>query len=643
MSVSVDQLLAWAAQGWYVFPLAPGSKLPMAGTHGVSDATTNPDQIRAWCEAAPSCNYGVNCGLSGLLVLDVDKYKPGAKEALNALDWDYGIPPTLTVTTPRGGTHQYYKGTASSSVCKLGPGIDTRGRGGYVVLPGSTTPDGEYVISNATHIADTPEWMIKRAGKVADHTEEKLDKAPACTLDTAATILAASDYLKTQAPPAIEGEGGDMKTLHAAMMCKDLGVSQDTALELMIRDYNPRCVPEWDFGDLERKVANAFRYGKNTPGAASLEAVGFTPVPQVLSAAPAHPASPLAQRADTFDADRLPPRPWILGYDLMAGFLTATVAQGGVGKSMIAMVESMSVATGKALAGVEVKRQGPAWIYNTEDPMDELQRRILAAAQHYELTRADLHDVHVSSGRSNPLILAKSERGVVHVNQVMIDTVCAYIAEHKIVTWCVDPFVHTHYCEENSNSEMAVVLQAFGRIAELTGAAINLVHHTSKGSTGTGDMDKARGASAFGGAVRIMRHAQTMSEDDCKSWGVDPHQRKKYIGLYDAKGNMSPPADRIRWFEKVSIILPNGDNVGTVKVCGLTKVTSKDLSPVIDRVLANIESGKYEAGDPVTADVVEAFEGANVYVPGTGKRVTIVYKDEKPRLFIEENAIDFIG
>jgi hypothetical protein len=631
----INCLLKAAALGWHIFPLQPLGKTPMAGSHGLSDATTNADTIRAWNDAAPSANWAVNCGASGLVVIDVDKYKPGCLEAWAGLDLEHGLPRTLRIRTPRGGEHLYFTGRASSTVEKLGKGIDTRGAGGYVVIPPSETIDGPYLVAEQVPPAPLPESLAAAIGLPAERVAQEAD--PVCVLDTPTNILAASDFLRST-DAAIEGSGGDAATLRAAMGVRDRGVSREVAIELMCRDYNPRCSPPWELSALERKVDNAYRYARNAPGVMSLEAAGFKPV----EVAEPVKASPLAERASTFDATTLPQRPWILGYDLMAGFLTATIAQGGVGKSMIAMAESISVATGRPITGVPVIKAGPAWIYNTEDPMDELKRRVLAIAQHYAFTPKDLHDVHVSSGRSNPLILAKSEHGVVTVNQNMIETVCGYIREYGIVTWCVDPFVHTHYCEENSNSEMAIVLHAFGQIAERTGVAINLVHHTSKGSAGAGDIDKARGASAFGGAVRIMRHAQTLSLEDCSRYGIGEGERKKYIGLYDAKGNMSPPADRIRWFEKVSVLLPNGDNVGTVKVSGISEVESKDSAELRDKLFTRIRTGDIESGAELSREVGDLLVGTTSHVPDTTLQVRV--KEEGGKYFLHvEQHLDWLA
>jgi bifunctional DNA primase/polymerase-like protein len=58
---------------------------------------------------------------------------------------------TLTVRTPTGGLHLYavpagvvLRSTAGERGNGLGWKFDTRAWGGYVVAPGSTTPDGRY-------------------------------------------------------------------------------------------------------------------------------------------------------------------------------------------------------------------------------------------------------------------------------------------------------------------------------------------------------------------------------------------------------------------------------------------------------------------------------------------------------------------
>ena len=584
MAVLLDSLLAWASRGLHVFPLTPGSKKPLKGSHGLEDATTDPNIIRAWYGATPDLNWGLNAGRSGLLIVDVDqKSGKDGKASLAALEAKHGLlPPSFTVLTPSKGLHIYLTGKGASTTGKLGPGLDTRGEGGYVVLPGSWLQvGGEYTILSAAGVgvAPAPQWLLDLVGEPAERMEASQE--PAVPLDTPELIADVVAYLQASAPLAVEGQGGDATTLRVAMACRDRGVSEETCRGLMTRFWNDRCSPPWDQDGLVRKVANAYRYAQNQAGIAAPEAAGFKPIEL---------PGMFALRASTFNEADMPARPWVLGHRLIAGFVTATVAHGGVGKSTLTMLESLAVATGENLTGDEPVRTGAVWIYNTEDPMDELKRRVIAAAKRHNLLVSSLSNVHVTSGRSHPLVLAHSGPSgpVIHVEQ--LHQVIDYIRKHNIIVWNVDPFVHTHYVDENSNVEIAVVMQCFGKIAEETGCAISLVHHTTKGAGGEGEMDRARGASAFGGAVRIMGTVMTMNEEDAPRWGVAPADHKMYFRLDDAKSNMTAPSSEVRWFQKVSeILMPAGDSVGTIIRVDLSPVTSEVDDDVLELVLQHAE------------------------------------------------------
>lgn len=149
----VEVALTYAAAGFPVFPLAPGTKVPaIAGGKGYLDATTNTDQIRAWWTRWPAANIGIPTGAaSGLLVVDPDTYKPGASEAWAAWQSEHGrIPPTLRVLTPQGGTHHWYVMPDGVDVRNGKPvkDVDVRGNGGYVTAPGSVVDDVPYVFAH---------------------------------------------------------------------------------------------------------------------------------------------------------------------------------------------------------------------------------------------------------------------------------------------------------------------------------------------------------------------------------------------------------------------------------------------------------------------------------------------------------------
>ena len=63
--------LAYAQRGWYVFPVAPRSKVPLV-KRWPEVATTDADIIAGWWARWPDANIGIATGASDLLVIDVD-------------------------------------------------------------------------------------------------------------------------------------------------------------------------------------------------------------------------------------------------------------------------------------------------------------------------------------------------------------------------------------------------------------------------------------------------------------------------------------------------------------------------------------------------------------------------------------------
>ncbi|MGH3905640.1 MAG: bifunctional DNA primase/polymerase [Pseudonocardiaceae bacterium] len=165
-----DWALHLAAMGWPVFPLHPGTKRP-AIRDWEHRATTNPDRIHRCWHGAAGFNIGVATGPSGLVVIDLDPPKtadsPDGATRLAALAQARGVqlPPTYTVTTPRGGQHLYYRTPAGVQLRNtqhhLAPSIDTRAEGGYVIGPGSLRPDGGYELHDDTTPPELPAWLVQ--------------------------------------------------------------------------------------------------------------------------------------------------------------------------------------------------------------------------------------------------------------------------------------------------------------------------------------------------------------------------------------------------------------------------------------------------------------------------------------------------
>jgi Bifunctional DNA primase/polymerase, N-terminal len=78
--------------------------------HGVKDATTDRDQIKAWWAEWPDANIGLAPGREpDILVLDIDP-RHGGNRRLRRLETKLGaLPTTVTAKTGGGGRHLFFK------------------------------------------------------------------------------------------------------------------------------------------------------------------------------------------------------------------------------------------------------------------------------------------------------------------------------------------------------------------------------------------------------------------------------------------------------------------------------------------------------------------------------------------------------
>jgi hypothetical protein len=176
-----EAALKYAALGWPVLPIhspKPDGRCSCYSrdcrsvgkhprvTHGLKDASTDPQCILKWWTRWPEANIGVLTGASsGLVVIDVDP-RHGGDRSLAELERQYGpIPPTRSVTTGSNGRHLYFQhpgGTIRNSAGRLGEGVDVRGEDGYVVAPPSLHANGkQYRFEEELDIASLPDWLLR--------------------------------------------------------------------------------------------------------------------------------------------------------------------------------------------------------------------------------------------------------------------------------------------------------------------------------------------------------------------------------------------------------------------------------------------------------------------------------------------------
>jgi hypothetical protein len=261
----LDLVLHYARQGWAVFRLAPGTKVPFKSTHGVHEATTDEATLTAWWTSTPDANIGVATGAaSGFDVLDVDAHK-GGTETLAELEGAHGpLPETVEQLTPHGGRHLLFQHVSGLKNCANLPGapaIDVRTTGGYIVVEPSSLADTPRGYAwEATHhpegtaVAEWPAWLLER---VPRHATKAASAPPAAVEEDTRTVERARAYL-ARIPGAVSGQGGHARTFYAACrMVLGFALPTATALRLLVEEYNPRCSPPWTEAELRHKVADA--------------------------------------------------------------------------------------------------------------------------------------------------------------------------------------------------------------------------------------------------------------------------------------------------------------------------------------------------------------------------------------------------
>jgi RecA-family ATPase len=280
------------------------------------------------------------------------------------------------------------------------------------------------------------------------------------------------------------------------------------------------------------------------------------------------PAAPFVLRPFVpFDPAQLPPRQFLFGKHYQRRTTGGTVAPGGTGKSSLEMVEGVSMATGRNLLGEEPRERVRVWYHNGEDNMDELNRRLAAICQYYDIPMEELPGwFFVTSGNEVPLRVAQGYSNL-NIDHRLVKCIMESIGDNRIDVATFDPLVTLHGVPENDTGKMDTVVRIFAKLADSQNCAIELSHHTRKLLPGSNDdygIDDMRGAGSLKDAMRAVRMLNFMSKADADGAGIGELERTSYFRVDRAKGNNSPPAKSAIWRKFVNVDLPNSDEVGVI-------------------------------------------------------------------------------
>ena len=167
--------LNYSRRGWPVLPLHEitprgcscgdrgcGSPAKHPRTqHGLDDATTDEATIRSWWRRWPRANIGLRTG-ERFDVVDIDQQSQALRSLHRAAGGTFAwVGPR--VQTSRGW-HLYVAPTGAGTHNQALPGLDWKGKGGYVVAPPSLHPSGYRYRWDGLHreapIPQAPQWLL---------------------------------------------------------------------------------------------------------------------------------------------------------------------------------------------------------------------------------------------------------------------------------------------------------------------------------------------------------------------------------------------------------------------------------------------------------------------------------------------------
>ncbi|RYG85085.1 MAG: recombinase RecA, partial [Alphaproteobacteria bacterium] len=238
---------------------------------------------------------------------------------------------------------------------------------------------------------------------------------------------------------------------------------------------------------------------------------------------------------------------------------------GGVGKTSLLIAEALAMASGRPLLH-EIVHGGPQriWLWNLEEPEDELARRIQATALHHAMSAGDIGDrLFVNAGPDNALLTASATMpGYVH--EEVFSDLEREIQKRGIDVLVIDPFVSSHALDENDNVQIDRVVKRWSRLAQAARCAVHIIHHTRK-SDQTVASESARGAKALVDAARMVRVLNLATAEELATMNLQPHMRVFHARR--DKQNLSAGHDERSWYVLQSVSLGNGppaDDVGVV-------------------------------------------------------------------------------
>lgn len=533
MTSNKDAALALASRGLHVFPCSPDKKPKVKAWEQAASAS--PFEIAVKWEASPDSLPGLPVGAHGLVVIDADRKAngPDGVAAFTALcvEERIDLSSTFVVETPSRGFHFYFRtatpyGNSSGS---LPSGIDVRGKGGYVIGPGATLPDGRgyrVVQGSWDSIAILPDALAAFLREKRATVPPSLPHgAAALTVTAREQAYAEAANLDDAAKLSEMGEGsGRNKALND--FAHSLG-TMDGWIDLNVganRLYMASVANGYVAKDGEAATRKTIESGIN---AGMLKPRAPLPIDDVSdeymeqtkrnliaqykakqkgqSVSPALSNGKRSVKVSQVSAIEAKPITWLWRGYLPKGKLTLLAGAGGTGKSTIAFNLAGIISNGGVWPdGTRCKETGNVIIWSSEDdPADTIKPRLMAVGANQNRCGVITGTVD-ESGLSCPFDAA-----------IDMDRLRESVeAIGGISLLIIDPIVTAVTGDMHKANDVRRSLQTIVDFASEMNCAVLGITHFAKGTAGKNSAERVIGSTAFKDFARMVLAAAKEEDSD---------------------------------------------------------------------------------------------------------------------------------
>lgn len=424
--------------GFPVFPVGPDKK-PLVRWKDFQTRFPTDKEIADWEKKFPDAGIGCVTGpFSKLFVIDVD----GSKGMETQATLNYPLPVTRISKTPRG-YHYFFKWNAKmekyiTTISDIQPGIDIRGKGGYVIVPSKKVADREWKLQE--DLADLPEQWYDVIPHISTNGNGPLNIAD--------KIAGLTDGNRHDSFMRLVGK----------LMTAKLEANE------VIATLMPLAVEQKFEQELLDLVTDMFqRY-------------------QVVPKTEFH-----LELIEDFLAKPEPVLSWMIEGLWTSSAKGLLVGQPNLGKTWVALDMLISFVSGLPCLGKFTPNEtGPALLIEQEGSLTNLNRRFHMLAKGRTLPSGTLKHLHHMSFQFPKL--PDNEKDIIMLMQ-----------KQKIKFVVFDSLIRFHNKDENSSTDMRLILESFTRINMETGASVLLIHHLAKqsGESKRGIWERVRGTSDF--------------------------------------------------------------------------------------------------------------------------------------------------